>query len=111
MADLKLDNILIDFEDNSVLHRYVERVQKSTYKFKDSDRPVCLSASNFRPLSKPGTPPCMTDFDIAQDMRSSEDSFCVHIIQPDHYRAPEVLLGGGWSYSADIWNLGVIVKI
>lgn len=33
-----------------------------------------------------------------------------HIIQPDGYRAPEVCLGGEWSYSADIWNLGVMVS-
>jgi hypothetical protein len=33
-----------------------------------------------------------------------------HPIQPDHYRASEVILGAGWTYSADIWNLGVLVR-
>ncbi|GKZ32815.1 hypothetical protein AbraIFM66950_002448, partial [Aspergillus brasiliensis] len=28
---------------------------------------------------------------------------------PDHYRAPEVILGCGWNSSADIWNLGVLL--
>lgn len=33
-----------------------------------------------------------------------------HTIQPDEYRAPEVCLGHNWSYSVDIWNLGVMVS-
>ena len=31
------------------------------------------------------------------------------IIQPYALRAPEVILGNGWSTSADIWNLGCLV--
>ena len=30
-------------------------------------------------------------------------------IQPDLYRAPESILDAGWTQSADIWNLGVMV--
>lgn len=30
-------------------------------------------------------------------------------IQPEVYRAPEVFLGTGYTYSADIWNLGTLV--
>lgn len=33
----------------------------------------------------------------------------IYPIQPDHYRAPEVILGCGWDFSADIWNFGVMV--
>lgn len=33
-----------------------------------------------------------------------------HYIQPEGYRASEVCLGGDWSYSVDVWNLGVMVK-
>jgi len=32
-------------------------------------------------------------------------------IQPTVYRAPEVILGAGWSCSADIWNLAVVVNL
>jgi hypothetical protein len=34
----------------------------------------------------------------------------VYPIQPDHYRAPEVILGCGWDFKADIWNFGVLVR-
>lgn len=32
------------------------------------------------------------------------------IIQPYALRAPEVILGNGWHTSADIWNLGCLVR-
>ena len=31
-------------------------------------------------------------------------------IQPEVYRAPEVILEMKWSYSVDIWNVGVMVS-
>ncbi|KAH8424753.1 uncharacterized protein LDX57_002496 [Aspergillus melleus] len=33
----------------------------------------------------------------------------IHPIQPDYYRAPEVILGCGWDFKADIWNFGVLL--
>lgn len=31
-------------------------------------------------------------------------------IQADLFQAPEVILRAGWTYSVDIWNLGVMVS-
>ena len=31
-------------------------------------------------------------------------------VQPDIYRAPEVILQAPWSYSIDIWNVGCMVR-
>lgn len=31
------------------------------------------------------------------------------LIQPDLYRAPEVILGMKWTSKVDIWNVGVLV--
>jgi hypothetical protein len=31
-------------------------------------------------------------------------------IQPDIYRAPEVILDIPWTYSVDIWNVGCMVS-
>lgn len=50
--------------------------------------------------------PILCDFGSAVmgDEEHSED------IQPDAYRAPEVILRAPWSYSVDIWNVGCVVR-
>ncbi|GJS51849.1 serine/threonine-protein kinase AFC2-like protein isoform X3 [Tanacetum coccineum] len=32
-----------------------------------------------------------------------------YIVSTHHYRAPEVILGHGWSYPCDIWSVGCIL--
>uniref|UniRef100_N1QTF7 Serine/threonine-protein kinase AFC2 n=1 Tax=Aegilops tauschii TaxID=37682 RepID=N1QTF7_AEGTA len=34
---------------------------------------------------------------------------CSYIVSTRHYRAPEVILGHGWSYPCDIWSIGCIL--
>jgi len=65
-----------------------------------------LSQSDFGPLRDYFILPEIADFDLAQ---SGEGSTHIHPVQPHRYCAPEVILGTGWSYSADIWNMGVLV--
>jgi dual-specificity kinase len=38
-----------------------------------------------------------------------ENQHHTSIISTRHYRAPEVILGLGWSYPADIWSIGCII--
>ncbi len=38
-----------------------------------------------------------------------EDEHHTAIVSTRHYRAPEVILGSGWSYECDIWSLGCIL--
>eukprot|EP01012_Entosiphon_sulcatum_P002555 TRINITY_DN1054_c0_g1_i1.p1 TRINITY_DN1054_c0_g1~~TRINITY_DN1054_c0_g1_i1.p1 ORF type:complete len:392 (-),score=44.46 TRINITY_DN1054_c0_g1_i1:11-1186(-) len=45
------------------------------------------------------------DFGGATDEEHSDDS----IVSTRHYRAPEVILGSGWMYPADIWSVGCIL--
>ena len=45
-----------------------------------------------------------------QEGKAGRREVGIHPIQPDHYRAPEVILGCGWDFSADIWNFGVMVR-
>lgn len=78
------------------------------------DRIVYLSHNNFGPLRLiKGTPalmkicPKITDFGLAQ--RGDGPGPLLNPIQPQHCHVPEVLLGTGWTYSADIWNFGVMV--
>ncbi|CZT13564.1 uncharacterized protein RAG0_17057 [Rhynchosporium agropyri] len=50
--------------------------------------------------------PKIVDFGLAHQGDGGEPFR--HPIQPPLYHAPEVLLVVPWSYSADIWNLGVL---
>lgn len=49
----------------------------------------------------------LTDFDGS--VGGGEDEEWNHDIQPTGMAAPEVLLRAKWGYSADIWNLGVLL--
>ncbi|GLA99387.1 hypothetical protein AtubIFM57143_008075 [Aspergillus tubingensis] len=71
------------------------------------DYTIYLCHNNFgRPKSLDFLP-ILSDFGSAQFQLDNVTN--TWPIQPDCYRAPEVLLGAGWSYSADIWNLGVMM--
>ncbi|KAI9292758.1 kinase-like protein [Neoconidiobolus thromboides FSU 785] len=38
-----------------------------------------------------------------------EDEFHSSIVSTRHYRAPEIILGMGWSYPCDLWSVGCIL--
>ncbi|KFY29164.1 hypothetical protein V491_00162 [Pseudogymnoascus sp. VKM F-3775] len=107
-TDLKSDNILVGFEDRSVIKGFVrsQALNPMARKVKD-DRVVYRSHNEFGPLKSFGILPKIGDFGLAQRIVDSRRN--IHPIQPDHYRAPEVIVGIGWSYSTDIWNLGVLI--
>jgi len=70
------------------------------------DRTTFLSRNNFGFQPDNLGRPVITDFGLSVHGDTLHD----HGIQPSSYRAPEVLLGGEWDYSADIWNLGALVR-
>ncbi|KAI9373877.1 kinase-like domain-containing protein [Aspergillus egyptiacus] len=84
-TDLKLENIMVSFEDPDVIGDFLNsRLQSPMeYKLNSAGRP----ASKFE----------------------SDELRGVYPIQANHYREPEVILGWGWKTSTDIWNLGVIL--
>ncbi|KIK04540.1 hypothetical protein K443DRAFT_646938 [Laccaria amethystina LaAM-08-1] len=92
-TDLKSENILVGLENASVLEQVAEDeiVDPSPRKI-CGDRTVYLSRNDFGIPKEAPKAPKITDFDTAT---------------PDPYRAPEVTLGASWTYSTDIWNLGV----
>lgn len=107
--DLKMDNILVDFEDLSVIEDFARAQAENPMPRKIKDgRSIYLSHNNFGPIRSFYILPKIADFGLAQPGDGPQPK--IHPIQPDHYRAPEVILGAGWSYSADIWNLGVLVR-
>eukprot|EP00897_Mesotaenium_endlicherianum_P005372 jgi/Mesen1/4863/ME000244S04042 len=38
-----------------------------------------------------------------------ENQYHCSIVSTRHYRAPEVILGLGWSYPCDVWSIGCII--
>ena len=99
---------MVDFECESVLDDFVEHQKQISLPrhITTNGHITYLSQSDFGPLREYFILPEIADLDLAQ---SGEGPLHIHPIQPHRYRAPEVILGTGWSYSADIWNLGVLV--
>lgn len=96
---------MVRLEDKTILAKdaYDEFTNPLPQK-KYDDRTIYLSRNNYgQPKSVTGIV-SITDFD-----RSVQgDIFNNNCIQAEIYRAPEAILAAGWSYSADIWNLGVM---
>ncbi|KAF1961633.1 kinase-like protein [Byssothecium circinans] len=102
-TDLKLDNILVTFEDKSVIDEFIQgQTQEPLSQKVLDDRTIYLSHNDFGHLRLiRDTPalmkicPKITDFGLAQ--RGDRQEPLIHPIQVDHCHAPEVLLGTGWS--------------
>ena len=101
---------MVDFECELVLDDFVKhQKQISQPRHITTDSHITyLSQSDFGPLREYFILPEITDLDLA---KSGEGPLYIHPIQLYQYRVPEVILGTGWSYSADIWNFGVLVYI
>jgi serine/threonine protein kinase len=100
----------MSFEDPCVIDEDVNTQSDHPMPRKTvSDRNIYLSHNDFGALKSYWTLPKIADFGLAY--RGDGGKPFRHPIQPPLYHAPEVLLGIPWSYSADIWNLGVFVSI
>lgn len=122
MLDLKLDNILMTFENEDVLPNFLKvQINSMPMQYKTESvtrRTIYRSHNDFGPLDwreLRKMVPKIVDFGLATSLKSDSQGqggiseLGLHPIQPDQYRAPEVILGCGWSFSADIWNFGVLV--
>ncbi|KAK9235618.1 kinase-like domain-containing protein [Lipomyces kononenkoae] len=109
-TDLKLENIMVTFEDPAVLGDFMNSQldQPMQYKVDSTDRSVYRCHNDFGPLRKVKNIPKIVDFGLSTRL-DCQDDWGIYPIQPDHYRAPEVILGCGWKMSADIWNLGILL--
>ncbi|KAF5532176.1 CMGC SRPK kinase [Fusarium mexicanum] len=106
-ADLKPDNIMIRIEDPKIFEKdAIEEYNNPLPEKQLDDRTIYLSRNNFGPLTRPTGTIQLVDFDLS--VRSSPGKLHYGAIQGEKYRAPEVILNSGYSYSADIWSLGVM---
>lgn len=105
LLDIKADNIMFGIADDSVFSDFeMEELQTPSSRKDLEGRLVYISRELGIP--KEWGAPVLCDFGSAMpgDREHFED------IQPNIYRAPEVILGAPWTYSVDIWNVGCMVR-
>lgn len=108
--DLKPENTLVTFEDPSVLLDFVESCPGTLVPRKIGDsRTIYQSYNDFGELRSLRVMPMIADLGLAQRGHDSQER--ITPIQTDYYRAPEVILGAGWTYSTDVWNFGLMVCV
>lgn len=102
---------MVSFEDPTVLADFIASQLETPMAFKidSTGGPVYQSRNDFGPLKSLRSIPQLVDFGLATRLEEDDD-WGVWPIQPDHYRAPEVILGNGWQMPADIWSFGVLVR-
>lgn len=103
---------MITIENDDVLLDYVRvhtKHPQPRYIHAQDGHAVYLSRDNFGPIRGGRLIPMLSDFNLAFP---GLDGGLGHLsaIQSHRFRAPEVLLGCAWSYSADIWNFGLLVS-
>ncbi|KAM0245993.1 hypothetical protein ACHAP5_004964 [Fusarium lateritium] len=108
-ADLKPDNIMIKAEDVSIFQRDAQDEFENPLPQKhiDDKRTIYLCRNNYGRLVAADGVIQIVDFDLS--VRSKPGQIHTGAIQAEIYRAPEVILDAGYSYSADIWSLGVLI--
>ncbi|CAM1502196.1 Fc.00g041800.m01.CDS01 [Cosmosporella sp. VM-42] len=107
-TDLKGDHLMVPFEDPQVLQDYVNRQEANPApELESNGRPIYESRTDFGRMKRDVDFVKVTDFGLA--VRGDVMKTANHDIQPKEYTAPEVMLKAGWTYSADIWNLGMVL--
>lgn len=97
---------MIKLENKSILEEdALDELQNPLPQKNYDDRTIYLSRNNYGRDLSINMIPSIIDFDLAV----KGDGPHYGAIQAEHYRAPEVILDAGWTYSSDIWNLGVVV--
>lgn len=100
-----MDNIMFGIDDDAVFEDFEKQELENPCPRKEVDgRLIYLS----RELDVPRNlgPPVLCDFGAAVSGVNEN----VTDVQPDLYRAPEIILEIPWKYEIDIWNAGCMVR-
>jgi serine/threonine protein kinase len=105
---LKADNIMLSVEDAAMLNDFERAELESLFPRKavDKDRTIYLSRSLRKPKDRNYGLPILCDFGEARIGHTQESG---PFVQPDVYRAPEIIFEMQWGSAADIWNIGCLV--
>ncbi|OBT81165.1 hypothetical protein VE02_10210 [Pseudogymnoascus sp. 03VT05] len=103
-TDIKEENILLGLTDSSIVAQLDTKEIAASSFYKGVNGYNLYKSANFGIPTRFGRP-ILCDFSLA---RNGQVEHC-HDIQPDPYRAPEVVLEMPWGYAVDIWNVGVMV--
>ncbi|KAL4770116.1 putative serine/threonine-protein kinase [Aspergillus nidulans var. acristatus] len=114
------ERLLWLFENKTTLTDFIERQQPMHYKVhNESGRTIYRYHTGFGALDSRGIKkmiPKLADFVLATRLGKPStrngmlgEQLGIYPIQPDHYRAPEVILGCSWDSKVDIWNFGVLL--
>lgn len=102
---------MVTIESDAVSNEYVDLHREGPHyrHIRSQDgRVTYLSQPDLGPLRGSRLVPKLSDFDLSFPGLDNGRGH-IYPIQSHRYRAPEVLLGCPWSYSADIWNMGLLV--
>jgi serine/threonine protein kinase len=99
---------MLTIGDESLLEEFerAEVENPSPTKVIDNVRTIYGSRKLGMPKDSLWGQPVLCDFGEARIGRSHKG-----LIQPELYRAPEVLFNMEWSSSVDIWNVAVLVSL
>lgn len=106
LSDLQARNVHLRIEEESILKEFETAELSNPIPRKiDGDR-VIYESRGLKLPKKPGRP-VLCDFGEARFGKKEYTDD----IQPYVYRAPEIILDIPWTYSVDIWNIGVMVSV
>ncbi|KAJ5642708.1 kinase-like protein [Penicillium lividum] len=103
--DIKADNIMFGIKDGSVFTDFEENELQNPVPRKEVTNGRTIYMSQELKIPKEVSSPVLCDFGSAVQ----GDQYHTIFIQPQIYRAPEVILGVSWTFSADIWNPGCMI--
>ena len=108
-TDIKADNIMMGLGSEDVIEKFIDEIARNPPACKKlpHDKFIYESRSYFggAPSEEVIKSAKITDIGLA-DWGNQLNN---RPIQSNAFTAPEVILTAGWSYPADIWNLGVML--